>query len=623
MTIEPYDQNTTNQDIYMENNTPPRMRTGTDDFKTLLLNSDVFVDKSLMVKELLEDSGDVILITRPRRWGKSLNMDMLWKFFEIEVDERGKALPLEQKVNNKLFTGGIIDLGFDETKELKPLKIASDVSSMKRQGQFPVILLNLKDVKGGSYQEIENGIKRQIISLFLQHQYLEHYIRENTGILKDIQKQELKKYFTGNLDKDDIKSSLRFLSELLFKHFNQKVYILIDEYDTPINSSYLKFGNKSEEFEQVLELLRGMLGSSLKSNPCLEKGVITGILRVAKANLFSDLNNVTEYTLLDEEFSKFYGFTQAEVDELLTVVPTETDPDQIKGWYNGYNFGGEVIYNPWSIMQCLAHKGKLDHYWLDSGGTGLVDKVLLSDEMQEDLQNLTAGKSITSVITKKITFADIDKPIGLFSLLLFSGYLNPTAIAPERNIYELSIPNEEVKYIYEARVLQWVTDQLKIDSSRYYSFVSLLPVCKIEEFKERLQELLLNATSFHQTGEKKAELFYSGFMLGLINMLTPDYIIESERETGTGRADIMLLPKIGKQNNAIIIEYKICKSPDILVSVAKTGLEQIVKKQYEAKIKEYSHVQKIIKIAIAFCGKEVALQYQIDVFFKHNINTKT
>ncbi len=593
-------------------NNLPRMRVGTDDFKTLLFNSDVFVDKSLMIKELLEDSGDVILITRPRRWGKSLNMNMLQKFLEIEVDEDGKPLAEDQKLNNKLFIGGTVDLGFDETKELKPLKISSIANAIKRQGQFPVISINFKDVKGSSYQEIENGIKRQIIGLFLQHQYLEQYIRDNTGLLQEVQKKELKKYFTGELSTDDLKISLKFLSELLFMHFGQKVYILIDEYDTPINSSYIKFGDKSEEFERVLELFRGMFGSSLKTNPYLEKGVITGILRVAKANLFSDLNNVSEYTLLDEDFSKFYGFTQTEVDELLTKVPTKTSPEEIKNWYNGYTFGGEIIYNPWSIMQCLAHKGKLDHYWLDSGGTSLVDKALLSDEIQEDLQNLSARKSIISPITKQISFADINTRGGLFSLLLFSGYLNPTALEPTKNIYELSVPNKEVEYIYETRVLQWVSNKLKIDSSLYYPFVTLLPSARLEEFKERLQELLSGATSFHQTGGKKAELFYSGFMLGLVHTLSASYIIDSERETGSGRADIILIPQIGKHDSAIIIEYKIAKTSEELESIAEIGLKQIIDKQYDTKLKEQTHVKKIIKISMAFAGKEVAMQYQID-----------
>ncbi|HJD59506.1 MAG TPA: ATP-binding protein [Rickettsia endosymbiont of Omalisus fontisbellaquei] len=594
----------------MQGNKLPRMRIGTDDFKTLLLNSDVFVDKSLMIKELLEDSGEVILITRPRRWGKSLNMNMLQKFFEIEVDEKGIALSEENTVNHKLFIGGEIDLSFGESKKLKSLKIANIANAMKRQGQFPVILLNLKDVKGSSYQEIENGVVYQITTLFGNHRYIKNIL----NLLDEGQKRQLEKYFSGKLDKDDLKISLRFLSELLFKQFNQKVYILIDEYDTPINSAYIKFGGGSKEFEQVLELFRGMLGSSLKSNPYLEKGVITGILRIAKANLFSDLNNITEYTLLDEEFSKFYGFTQEEVDELLTKVPTNTAPSQIKDWYNGYNFGGEIIYNPWSIMQCLAHKGTLDYYWLDSGGTSLIDKALLSDEIQKDLQQLAAGKSIISPITKQISFADIDKPIGLFSLLLFSGYLNPTTKESEENIYELSVPNKEVRHIYKTRMLQWVTNKLKIDSSRYYSFIAQLANGKVEEFKEELQRLLLNSTSFYQTGETRGELFYSGFMLGLLNMLAVSHIIDSEKETGKGRADIVLFPKLGQNNNAIIIEYKIAKKEEDLEAIAKAGLAQINSQQYDTKIKEYSHVQNIIKIAMAFCGKEVALQYQIDKF---------
>ncbi|WP_250310661.1 PD-(D/E)XK nuclease domain-containing protein [Rickettsia endosymbiont of Oedothorax gibbosus] len=455
------------------------------------------------------------------------------------------------------------------------------------------------------------GIKSQIINLFAKHRYLERYIKQDEKLLIDAQKEILQRYFTGKLIEDDIKNSLKFLSDLLFKHFNQKVYILIDEYDTPINSAYMKFGSKAEEFEEVLSLFRAIFGNSLKTNDSLQKGVITGILRVAKANLFSDLNNLTECSLLDERFSSSYGFTQAEVDELLTKVPTTTKPEEIKNWYNGYNFGGEVIYNPWSIMQCLASKGKLDHYWIDSGGTDWIDHVLLSDEMQTDIQALVAGKTITSSITKHINFADIRQPEGLFSLLLFSGYLNPAAKMSEQDIYELSIPNYEVKYIYQKRMVQWVSKQLDIDNSRYYSFVTLLPDGRIEEFKERLQELLLNSTSFHQTGEKKAKLFYSGFMLGFINMLGSSYIISSEQESGDGRADVVMIPKIGKGDKAMIIEYKIAKSSEDIAQIAKSGLQQIINKKYDSKIKEYSHVKQILKISLAFCEKNMELEYEV------------
>ncbi|WP_341758558.1 AAA family ATPase [Candidatus Tisiphia endosymbiont of Ditula angustiorana] len=613
MIVELSDTNThlKGTDTITESSKLPKMLVGTDDFKKLLLNSNIFVDKSLLVKDIIEDSGDVILITRPRRWGKSLNMDMLCKFLEIEEDKRGKPLAQEKRVNHKLFIGGEIDLGVASGKKrlLKPLQITqySDIIS-DYQGQFPVISINFKDVKGSSYQEIESGIRINIKNAYDHHKYL-----ESSDKLSVEEKKNFQDYLTGTdkLELAQLKISLAFLSKLLFKHFNQKAYILIDEYDTPINSSYIEFGDKPKEFEDVLKIFRGIFGSSLKSNPYVEKGVITGILRIAKANLFSDLNNVTEYTLLDDDFSKFYGFTQAEVDDLLTKVPLDTNTEQIKDWYNGYTFGGEVIYNPWSIMQCLAHKGKLDHYWLDSGGTGLIDKVLLSDEMQEDLQSLAAGKIIISPITKQISFADINKPVGLLSLLLFSGYLNPTVQNSEENIYELSAPNREVRHIYKARMLQWVTDQLKIDSSRYYSFVSLLPVGKIEEFKERLQELLQNSTSFHQIGERKAELFYSGFMLGLVNMLAFSYIIASEQESGSGRADVIMIPKAGKGDKAIIIEYKIAKNVEDLASVAKMGLKQIIDKQYDTKIKEHSHVKKIIKLSMAFFGKNMDLQYQV------------
>ncbi len=602
----------TEESKVVQGNKLPRMRVGTDDFKTLLLNSDVFVDKSLMVKELLEDSGDVILIARPRRWGKSLNMNMLQKFFEIEVDERGEVLPLEQKVNYKLFSGGVIDLGFDETKELKSLKIAGDASSIKRQGQFPVISISFKDVKGSSYQEIESKIQMQIIKLYEEHKYLEQSCQESTKLLSSTQRNQLDKYLSGSIDKLGIENSLRFLSELLFKYFNQKVYILIDEYDTPINSAYIEFGDKLKEFDEVLKIFRGMFGSSLKSNPCLEKGVITGILRIAKANLFSDLNNITEYTLFDKKFAKFYGFTQIEVDELLSKVPTETKAEEIKDWYNGYNFGGEIIYNPWSIMQCLAHEGTLDHYWLDSGGTGFVDKALLSDKIQEDLQSLLEGKGIVKRLYKKISLGEIeDDPNIFYSLLLFAGYLNPLLADdnPEDPTYRLTIPNKEVRNIYIARVRKWVTRKLNIEINEYDNFIKLLINHQIVQFGEKLQEFLLKSTSYH---DMLVERDYHNLMGGILAPLTVQYVIESNRESGYGRCDHMLVPIVGRGDSAIIVEYKICKIPEELESVAKIGLKQIIDKQYDTKIKAHVHIKKIAKIAISFCGKKVALEYRVD-----------
>ena len=584
---------------------------GDDDFKNLLFNSDVFVDKSLFIKEFIEGSGYVTLIARPRRFGKSLNMNMLKRFLEIEIDEQGNRLPLEQRVNHKLFLGGEVDLGLASGKKkiLNPLKIAKHTDLIEdRLGQFPVILLSFKNMKGNSYQEILDKVKLNIRNLFKDYTYLLHSKK-----ISDLEKGDFQYYLNSDIDLAHLENSLLFLSTLLCKHFSQKVYILIDEYDAPINSSYLKFGDRGGEFELVLDIFRAIFGSGLKSNISVVRGLITGILRIAKANLFSDLNNPTEDTLLDKRFSKFYGFTQEEVDELLTKTLIPAKAEDIKNWYNGYIFGGEVIYNPWSIMQCLSNEGVLDSYWIDSGDMGLLKRAFLDDGMQQNLQALLKGNSVTVPIVKQISFDDIDKPVGFYSLLLFAGYLSPEIVDAAKNFYSLSVPNKEISRIYELRVIDWVVDKLKSDTVEYYSLISVLAESRVEEFRDKLQEILLNATSFYQTGDKKAELFYSWFMLGLINNISTTHILDSERESGAGRFDIALIPKHGKSNLAIIIEYKISKTPGSLESEAIGALEQIQDRQYDTKLRELIHIKQILKIGMVFRGKEVAMEYQIDM----------
>ena len=591
-------------------NTNPEINVGTDNFAKLLLQSNVFVDKSMFIKEFLEaSSGEVVLITRPRRWGKSLNMDMLKCFLMIEVNEQGERLPQKKSLNRKLFVGGKVVIGAKtgKARQLAPLKIAQQCPDLVSdyQGQCPVISLGLKDVKGSSYQEIEEDVKKQITKLYDQHVYL-----QNQAWLTNNQRNQLAKYLNGALLAADIKVSLSFLSELLYKHFGKPVYVLIDEYDAPINDAYLEFKNNLGEFSKVLKLFRGLFGAALKSNPYLARGLITGILRIAKANILSDLNNLREYTLFDKRFASSYGFSEQEVDELLAQVPIVTDREAIQHWYNGYNFGDKLVYNPWSIMCCLSNEGALDYYWLDSGGTHLVDLALLSDEIQEDLQTLVVGGSITSHIMKHISFEVIQNPVGLYSLLLFSGYLNPASIPGAKDSYRLSIPNYEVAYIYEQRLLEWVSKQLEIDSSSYYSLISSLVAGKVKDFGERLQELLHRSTSFHQTGDKLAELFYSGLMLGLLLSLSDYYLIESERESGRGRPDVMLIPKATHGDQAMVIEYKVGQDVAGLPALAEEGLSQIRAKGYDTQAKSQAHVKKLLQVCLAFSGKEVALQYE-------------
>ena len=590
--------------------TNPAINVGTEHFADLLLTSDVFVDKSMLIKEFLEaSSGKVVLIARPRRWGKSLNMDMLKCFLTIEVDKQGDPLPQKESLNRKLFVGGEVELDSGDTKLLEPLKISSDPASMKYQEKFPVISLGLKDVKGSSYERIEASVKKQITKLYTKHRYLKQYIHPQSSLLEEAPKEQLYHYFKGTLSQEDLTDSLQFLSELLYKHFGKPVYVLIDEYDAPINNAYLEFKDNPGEFEQVLKLFRGLFGAALKSNPYLARGLITGILRIAKANILSNLNNLREYTLFDKRFASSYGFTEQEVDELLDQVPIVTDRAAIQHWYNGYTFRDATIYNPWSIMCCLSNEGALDHYWLDSGGTQLVDLALLSDDIQEDLQTLVAGGSILSRIMKHISFEVIQNPVGLYSLLLFSGYLNPAAVPGAKDSYRLSIPNYEVAYIYEQRLRDWVSKQLQIDSSSYYSLISPLVSGQVGDFGERLQALLHRSTSFHQTGGKVAELFYSGFMLGLLSSLSDYYLIESERESGRGRPDAVLIPKAAHGDQALVIEYKVGQDVTGLPSLAAEGLSQIAAKGYSSQAKFHAHVKKLLQVCLAFCGKEVALQY--------------
>ena len=267
----------------------------------------------------------------------------------------------------------------------------------------------------------------------------------------------------------------------------------------------LKLEKKPEEFEEVLELFRGLFGATLKSNPHLKQGLMTGILRIAKANFFSGLNNVRAYTLFDKHFATSYGFTQQEVDGLLSQVPTTASQEDIKYWYNGYKFGDQVLYNPWSIMCCLETAGMLAPYWLDSGGTQLVDAALVSDQIQGDLQKLIEGQCISSPITRHISFSDIRSPVGLYSLLLFSGYLNPDVVTPgtdDTDTCQLSIPNHEVRRIYIGRLLAWVNHKLKVDKKEYSSLVYLLASGKVTAFAASLQKLLHQSASFYQRGSQ-------------------------------------------------------------------------------------------------------------------------
>lgn len=580
---------------------------GTDDFADLVLSSNVFVDKTLFVKEFLDDSGKVVLVTRPRRWGKSMNMSMLSKFLSIEVDQSGAPIAAEQSLNRKLFAGGEAvcpDTG--EKKQLSPLKIASEESLMSiYQGKFPVISMSLKDVKDSTtYTELIAQLSKALVEVFERHSYL-----LQSSKLASHEKELLRRYLSEQVTHVDIREGVFFMSKVLYKHFGQPAYILIDEYDTPISSAYLEFKSEPEVFEKVVKLFRGLLDKALKGNQYLKKGLVTGILRIAGAQLFSDLNSIREYTILDNQFSASYGFTQAEVDALLEQVSTDTTAEQISHWYNGYTFGEEVLYNPWSIMCCLGNEGRLEHYWIDSGGTDLIDAVLLKDETQESLQQLVSGGSLERVIKKEIAFDKLDSSTGLYTLLLFSGYLNPKEIDHATQLYQLSVPNHEVQQIYRERILDWLDQRLEIYSEGYVLLAKLLLEGRLEEFEHKLQQFFQQATSLYQTGSAMAEVFYNGFMLCLLGMLSAYYRIEGEYESRGGRSDVVLVPKSDSNHQALILECKVAKSAKGLSALARDGLSQITARDYTSKVETYDHVQRILAVCVAFAGKKMALAF--------------
>ena len=576
----------------------PKICTGTDRFDKLLLGSDVFVDKSLFIKEFLEYYDEVCLITRPRRWGKSLNMDMLKCFLSVEVDKQGRTLPPGHSLNRKLFVGGEITLEEGETKLLKPLKISNYPKLMKRQGKYPVISIGFKDVKGSSYQAIENKLKKQVGKLYAQHRYLEQYSQAKETTFSGAQQKQLKQYLEGELNREDLEDSLLFLSELLHEYFGKEVYILIDEYDAPIAHAYLTWKDNVEDASRVFRLFESLLGAALKGNEHLRRGLLTGVFKICPTTIFSSsLNNILHYTLFDKIFSNWYGFTQAEVDELLSKVPIGTSRSQIQHWYKGYTFGGHQVYNPWSIMCCLSNGGKLERYWLEYEETQLTNLTLHSKIGPRDLQELVSGSTFSLYVAKRVDFEDILKFGSSYELLVFGGYLSATPVPNALDIYDISIPTYEMHHFYEQRLLSWVYEKIQIDVGMYDKLVELLATNRVRSFVESLREVLSQSSSLSQVRYWEDHTIHKGFMMGLLIKLANHYGLEP----GVRQHNTLLIPRVDfDRDQALVIDYKLGENIVELPSLAESGLAQIVDKGYSAQAKSHSHLKKAATSMLSF-----------------------
>ena len=595
----------------------PQTAIGVSEFKKLVLNSTVFVDKSLLIKDFLEDSGETLLMTFPRRWGKSINMDMIKKFLSIEVNQNGELLSREERENHKLFLGGEIDLGLagGRTKLLNELKIAKHQGIiLERQGQFPVVDIDFKNTKGDSYEEVLSRVKTVLHKSFSEHEYL-----STSSKLRGDEIRLFSKYIDSlehqNLTNSEVSGGLFTLSSLLSKHFGKKSYILMDEYDAAINHSYIKFSD--EESKRVIELFRGINETTFKDNDYLEKGLITGVFRIAKANLFSTLNNLNEYNILDKRFFEYYGFTQQEVEYLLNQyeVPESLARD-IKDWYNGYTLNGSQTYNPWSMVKCLtkfeehrdiqdAHRLKtiiLQNYWEESGNIDFIKDLFKVPSVKSKMDQLVKDEPLFFNLKKQISSSDfkilkevmnlgsnyeINESVTdiLFSYLFSAGYLTASG---EKGF---KLPNNEVRTEFQNKLLEYYKQQYNIDTKFFTDVTDQLQKIldskgkiKTEEatesFKESFIKLLAKFPKFEKikdeniTDDITEKAFHGNedlihcVMSYITLQLKSISKFGTEIYLGKGIADIMLIDELNKKG--AVIELKYNKDATVAVEQTKT-----------------------------------------------------
>jgi len=534
---------------------------GIDDFKTIIEEDYYYVDKTKMIETLLDDGAKVTLFTRPRRFGKTLNMSMLNYFFNLKNKEE----------NRKLFENLYI----------------SKSKYMSQQGKYPVIYLSFKDIKALNWEKCYYLTRRLIGYLYNEFEFL----RER------LNKKDLSDFDKVWLDEEgaDWENSLKNLLRYLYEYHNKKVVVLIDEYDTPIVSGYNN-GYKKE----VLDLYRSLYSTVLKSNMHLQFSVMTGILRIAKEGIFSGLNNLQVYNIFEKNFSEYYGLTEEEVLEGLKYYNLEYEINDVKDWYDGYQFGNTEVYNPWSIINFLKN-GKLKPYWQGTAGNETINELLDrgNKELFDDLEKLFRKEIVYKKIRDFTEFTDDINEI--WELFLYSGYLTTSGKQKDRE-YPLRIPNREIMEFFEDRFI----DRFTGNYQKFSDTIRYLRAGNIEKFGEGLQNEVLSSLSYFDTD--KDEKYYKVFLIGIFVALMNDYRRLSERESGHGRADLILEPK-KKENPGYIFEFKVANSEEELESYAEEGFEQIEKKEYNIELINRG-VTEIIYIGLAFYKKKLKMKYE-------------
>ncbi|EHO82002.1 AAA family ATPase [Fusobacterium ulcerans] len=540
-----------------------KLPTGISDFETIIENNYYYIDKTLFIEEIGKNIGKTLLFTRPRRFGKTLNMSTLKYFFDIKEAEK----------NRKLFEG----LNIEKTPYIS------------EQGKYPVIFISFKDIKEMSINNCEEQLKQLISSLY----------RDNLNVIESLDEFDREDFVNicrKNFNQVTLSNSLKFLSKILYEYYKQKVIILIDEYDTPLVSAH-QYGY----YDEALNLFKGLYSSALKDNLYLHMGVITGIIRVNKAGIFSDLNNLSVNTIMENEYSEYFGITEKEVEEMLSYYDMEYEMPEVKLWYDGYRFGNAEIYNPWSILNFVRSQ-ELKAYWIDTSENYLINHVIKNagEDLFDALKELFAGKSVEETITGNSSMSTLLTQQEIWELMLFSGYLTIDKKI-ERNQYLVKIPNKEVQDFFKDKFIEISFGGY----SRFYNAMRALKENNIERFEILLQQMVLNSLSYHDTD--KEEKFYHILLLGMIQSLDEEYHIHSNQESGLGRYDIELEPR-NKNKRGYILELKVASSEEQLKERAEEGLAQISEKKYGSVLKERG-IKEITYIRIAFHGKKVCIKY--------------
>lgn len=555
---------------------------GIDNFEKLITRGYYFVDKTLLIKDLLDNKADVNLFTRPRRFGKTLNIGMLQYYFEDRRDE---------------FTGEKIDNSYlFEGLNIK----AEGEKYTKDMGKYPVINLSLKSAKQRSLDLAFQCIREEISNEFKRHKYI-----IESDVLK-AEKEHFMKIVNNDKDMSLYITALKFLSNCLNKYHNEKVIILIDEYDVPLENAFFE-----GFYNEMISFIRSLFESALKTNPSLEFSVITGCLRISKESIFTGLNNLKIISILDDRYAEHFGFTDEEVVKICDDYNMQHKYETIKQWFNGYIFGETNVYNPWSVMQYVddlkANINKLPKsYWANTSSNSIVKSLIerADDITKGEIEALIEGKTIEKPVHEDITYEDVyDNLDNFWNFMFFTGYFKKISERmdenTQENFVELAIPNLEVKYIFRTKILKWFNEKIKSEdlSILYTSIIN----GEVDVFQKEVNRLLKKTISFNDAYEN----FYHGFMIGLLSHMD-GYIVKSNRETGDGRCDIYIKP-LSIFDKAVIIEMKVCDKPKELFTKPQDALQQIEDKKYAYELNE-SGYEDIIKYGMAFYRKDCLIK---------------